>query len=42
VQAYALARGTQLPAFDADHYQIVRSALERAARGELEWVGLPR
>jgi DNA polymerase-3 subunit epsilon len=42
VQAYALARGTQLPAFDADHYQIVRSALERAARGELEWVGMPR
>jgi hypothetical protein len=42
VQAYALARGTQPPAFDADQYQIVQSALERAARGELEWVGLMR
>jgi DNA polymerase III subunit epsilon len=38
--AYALARGTRLPAFDADQYQIVLSALERAARGELQWIGL--
>ena len=40
-QAYALARGTRLPAFDADQYQIVHAALARAARGELQWIGLP-
>jgi len=39
-QARALASVPQLPAFDADQYRIVQSALGRVARGELQWVGL--
>ncbi len=39
-QAYALASAAQLPPFDVDQYRIVQSALERVARGELQWTGL--
>lgn len=39
-QARELAKAARMPAFDADQFRIVRSALERAARGELQWVNL--
>jgi DNA polymerase-3 subunit epsilon len=40
-QACALARTAPLPAFDADQYRIVREALQRAMRGQLQWIELP-
>lgn len=40
IEACALANNSPHPPFDADQYRIVRSALERAWRGELAWVGL--
>ncbi|HEY4040175.1 MAG TPA: exonuclease domain-containing protein [Burkholderiaceae bacterium] len=39
-QARGLAIPAPLPAFDADQFRIVQSALQRAARGELEWFSL--
>jgi DNA polymerase III subunit epsilon len=39
-QAGALAVAAPLPAFDADQYRIVQSALEQVARGELGWTAL--
>ncbi|HEX4584511.1 MAG TPA: exonuclease domain-containing protein [Burkholderiaceae bacterium] len=41
-QAFALASNAHLPAFDADQYRIVRDALQRATRGQLQWIELPR
>ena len=40
-QARALAHAPQLPPFDADQFRIVQTALERVARGELQWIQLP-
>jgi DNA polymerase III subunit epsilon len=38
--ARELAAAAPLPEFDADQFRIAQAALERVARGELQWLGL--
>jgi DNA polymerase-3 subunit epsilon len=39
-QAHEVAKASPLPAFDADQFRIVQAALDRVARGELQWLRL--